>query len=91
MVKKCPFILNAFVLSGNKNISILVVWLNLKELEKIVNHDFRSNPIVTEVQMDLIIDVADDLVLPLNFNIEHTKNCPVCNENHNYDYYLEDW
>ena len=89
MVKKCPFMLNAFSLSGNKNISILIVGFNLKVLEKIVNYHFRSNPIVTEVQMDLIVDVADDLVLPLNFNIEHTKNCPVCNENHDHDYLLE--
>ena len=85
MIKKCPFMLNAFSLSGNKNISILVVGLNLKVLDKIVNHHFRSNPAVTEVQMDIIVDVADDLVLPLNFNIEHTKNCPVCNENHNHE------
>ena len=89
MVKKCPFMLNAFSLSGKKNISVLIVGFNLKALEKIVNHHFRSNPIVTEVQMDLIVDVADDLVLPLNFNIEHTKNCPVCNENHDHDYLLE--
>ena len=85
MVKKCPFMLNAFSLSGNLNISIIVVGLDLHVLERIVNYHFRSNPAVTKVQMELIVDVADDLVLPLNFNIEHTKNCPVCNENHNYE------
>ncbi|MHA2282252.1 MAG: Lrp/AsnC family transcriptional regulator [Promethearchaeota archaeon] len=90
MIRKCPFMLNAFSLSGNKNISILVVGLTFKVLEQIVNHHFRSNPVVTEVQMDIIVDVVEDLVLPLNFNIEHTKICPVCNENHNHDYYLED-
>jgi len=84
MVKKCPFMLNAFVLSGNVNISIIVVGLDLHILERIVNFHFRRNPAVTKVKMDLIVDVADDLVLPLNFNIEHTKNCPVCNENHNH-------
>ncbi|MHA1986744.1 MAG: Lrp/AsnC family transcriptional regulator [Promethearchaeota archaeon] len=89
MIKKCPFMLNAFSLSGNKNISIIVVGFDLRILEKIVNYHFRSNPIVSEVQMDLIVDVAEDLVLPLNFNIEHAKNCPVCNENHNHDYNLE--
>lgn len=85
MVKKCPFMLNAFSLSGNLNISIIVVGLDLHVLERIVNYHFRRNPAVTKVQMELIVDVADDLVLPLNFNIEHTKNCPVCNENHNYE------
>jgi DNA-binding Lrp family transcriptional regulator len=85
MVKKCPFLLNAFNLSGNKNISILVVGLNFRILEQIVNHHFRRNPAVTKVQMELIVEVAEDLVLPLNFNIEHTNNCPVCNENHNHE------
>ncbi|MFX1457019.1 MAG: Lrp/AsnC family transcriptional regulator [Promethearchaeota archaeon] len=82
MIKKCPYLLNAFSLSGNKNISILVVGLNLKALEQIVNHHFRTNPVITEVQMDIILDVAEDLVLPLNFNIKQTKNCPICNEDY---------
>jgi hypothetical protein len=82
--------LNAFSLSGNKNISILVVALNFKVLEQIVNHHFRRNPAITETQLDLIVDVAEDLILPITFNIEHTKNCPVCNEKHNHDYNLED-
>lgn len=85
MVKKCPFMLNAMKLSGDLNLSIFVVGLNLIVLERIVNFHFRRNPAVTKVQMDLIVDVADDLVLPLTFNIEHTKNCPICNENHNHE------
>ncbi len=82
MVKKCPFMLNAMKLSGDVNLSIFLVGLDLRGLERIVNYHFRRNPAVTKVQMDIIVDVADDLVLPLNFNIQHTKNCPVCNENH---------
>ena len=85
MVNKCPCMLNAFNLSGKKNISIIIVGLNLSILERIVNHHFRRNPAVTKVQMSLIIDVADDLVLPLNFNVEHTKTCPVCNEDHSHE------
>lgn len=84
MVKKCPFMLNAMKLSGNLNLSIIVVGLDFHVLERIVNFHFRRNPVVTKVQMELIIDVADDLVLPLNFNTEQTKNCPVCNEKHNH-------
>jgi len=85
MVKKCPFMLNAMKLSGDLNLSIFVVGLNLIVLERIVNFHFRRNPAVTKVQMELIVDVADDLVLPLTFNIEHTKKCPICNENHNHE------
>ena len=90
MVKKCPFMLNAFILSGNMNISILVVGLNLSVLERIINYHFRRNPAVSKVQMELIVDVAEDLVLPLNFNIVHTQACPICNDDHNHDYNSED-
>jgi DNA-binding Lrp family transcriptional regulator len=85
MVKKCPFMLNAMKLSGDVNLSIFLVGLDLRGLERIVNYHFRRNPAVSRVNMELIVDVADDLVLPLNFNIEHTRNCPVCNENHNHE------
>ncbi len=84
MVRKCPFMLSAMKLSGDVNLSIIVVGLDLHLLERIVNYHFRRNPAITKVKMELIVDVADDLVLPLNFDIEHTKNCPVCNENHNH-------
>ena len=83
MVKKCPFMLNAMKLSGELNLSIIVVGLDLHLLERIINYHIRRNPTVRKVQMELIVDVADDLVLPLNCNIEHANNCPVCNENHN--------
>ena len=85
MVKKCPFMLNAMILSGELNLSIIIVGLDLHLLERIVNYHFRRNSAVKKVQMELIVDVADDLVQPLNFNIEHTNNCLVCNENHNHE------
>ncbi|MHA2182688.1 MAG: Lrp/AsnC family transcriptional regulator [Promethearchaeota archaeon] len=90
MIRKCPFMLNAFSLSGKRNISILVVGLNLKVIEQIVNYHFRRNPFVSKVQLELIVDVAEDLVLPLNFNIAQTKICPICNENHDHDEYSKD-
>jgi DNA-binding Lrp family transcriptional regulator len=79
MIKKCPFMLNAFRLSGTNNISILIVGLDFHFLEYITNFHFRRNPAVLKAKMELIVDVAEDLILPLNFNIEHTQNCPICN------------
>lgn len=84
MIKKCPFMLNAFRLSGTNNVSILVVGLNFHLLEQITNFHFRRNPAISKVSLEVIVDVAEDLVLALNFNIEHTQKCPICNENH-YD------
>ncbi|MFX1419540.1 MAG: Lrp/AsnC family transcriptional regulator [Promethearchaeota archaeon] len=70
IVKNCPFMLNAFRLSGNSNISILIVGLNLKDLDQIVNMHFRNDPDVCDVHIDVISDVVNDFVLPIDLNLE---------------------
>jgi DNA-binding Lrp family transcriptional regulator len=85
-VKKCPYMLNAFRLSGSSNISILIVSNHISDLDRIINQHFRSNPDVSSVQMDIITDVVNDFVLPFDFNFAkcgHTKDgkcCGACNK-----------
>ncbi len=81
IVKNCPFMLNAFRLSGNMNLSIILAGVNYKDIDKVINYHFRNNPDILNVTMEAIVDVADDMVFPLNLNSEHQKICPVCNEN----------
>jgi len=71
IVKKCPFMLNAFRLSGNSNLSILVVGLNFKDIDHIVNHHFRNDPNVVCVHIDIIADVVNDFVLPIDLNLDY--------------------
>jgi len=71
LVKKCPYMLNAFRLSGTSNLSILLVSNKLTHLDEIVNHHFRKDPNVSEVYMDIITDVTNDFVLPFDFNFEN--------------------
>jgi Lrp/AsnC family leucine-responsive transcriptional regulator len=86
IVKKCPYMLNAFRLSGSSNISILIVSNHISNLDKIVNQHFRSNPDVTSVQLDIITDVVNDFVLPFDFNFTKCGNtedgncCGICND-----------
>ncbi|MFW9942974.1 MAG: Lrp/AsnC family transcriptional regulator [Candidatus Thorarchaeota archaeon] len=80
IVKNCPFMLNAFRLSGNTNLSIIAAGLNYKDIDKVINYHFRNNPEILNVVMEIIFDVVDDLILPLSLNSEHQKICPVCNE-----------
>ncbi|MHA2391861.1 MAG: Lrp/AsnC family transcriptional regulator [Promethearchaeota archaeon] len=80
IVRNCPFMLNGFKLSGTMNFSILTTGTSYKDIEKVINHHFRSDSKITLVTMEVIIDVADDLVLPLKLNSEYQKICPVCNE-----------
>jgi DNA-binding Lrp family transcriptional regulator len=70
IVKCCPFLLNAFRLSGESNISILMAGLNYKDLDIVVNNHFRNNPDVISVHIDIIADVVNDFVLPIDLNLE---------------------
>ena len=81
LVKNCPYMLNAFRLSGASNLSILVISNKLSHLDEIINHHFRKNPNVSEVYMDIITDVINDFVLPLDFNFDScglNKNGQCC-------------
>ncbi len=73
IVESCPFMLIAFRLSGSTNISILVAGSSLKDLDHVVNHHLRGDPEVITVHMDIIEDVAGDLVLPIDFNHDYNK------------------
>ncbi len=72
-VGKYPFLLNAFRLSGDKNMSVLLTSLKLKELDKIVNFHFRNKPEISDVSMDLITDVMRNFVLLLDLNFDNCK------------------
>ncbi|MFW9820092.1 MAG: Lrp/AsnC family transcriptional regulator [Candidatus Thorarchaeota archaeon] len=73
MVKKCPFMLNAFRLSGESNMSILMIGLSLKDLDYVVNHHFRNDHEICDVHIDVISDVVNDFVLPVDLNLEDGK------------------
>lgn len=81
IVRNCPFMLNGFRLSGTMNFSILITGTSYKEIEKVINHHFRGHSEITLITMEIIVDVADDLVMPLNLNSKYQKICPICNEN----------
>jgi len=88
LVKNCPYMLNAFRLSGKSNLSILVVSNKLAHLDEIVNHHFRKDPNILEVYMDIITDVTNDFVLPFDFNFENcglTSNNQCCGKCCAYD------
>ena len=70
MAKFCPFMLNAFRLSGSHNIMILLTSSKLDKLDNIVNYHFRSDPAVTSVSMNMITEIAKDFILPVDFESE---------------------
>lgn len=73
MAKYCPFIVNAFRLSGKYNLCVLLANTKVEKLYNIVNFHFRAEPNVKKISMDLITDFAKDFVLPIDFNNETLK------------------
>jgi Lrp/AsnC family leucine-responsive transcriptional regulator len=73
LVKNCPYMLNAFRLSGSSNISIMIASDKLAHLDEIVNHHFRKDPNISEVYMDIVTDVINDFVIPFDFNFEDCR------------------
>ena len=75
MAKCCPFMLNAFRLSGEHNICILLASSKLEKLDNIVNYHFRNNPEVHSASLQIVTEIADDLILPIDFDSEeHEPN-----------------
>ena len=70
MAKCCPFMLNAFRLSGEHNISILLASSKLDKLDNIINYHFRKNPDIGSVSMEIVTDIAKDFILPIDFDSE---------------------
>jgi DNA-binding Lrp family transcriptional regulator len=82
MAKCCPFMLNAFRLSGAHNICILLASSKLEKLDAVVNYHFRNNPDVSMSSMEIVTEIAKDLILPIDFDSEdHEPNDEVgCGE-----------
>jgi DNA-binding Lrp family transcriptional regulator len=70
LVNKCPFMLIGFKSTGSQNINILVASPNLRFLDKLVNHHFRNNNNVEEISANIITEVSNDLILPLNLRFD---------------------
>ena len=70
MAQHCPFMLNAFRISGEHNLIILLTSSKLSKLDNIVNYHFRNNPSIQSVSMELVIDIAKDFILPVDFESE---------------------
>ena len=70
MVRSCPFMLNAFHLSGDHDVFIFLASSKLEKLYNIVDYHFRKNPEVDSVSMEIVTEIAKDFVLPIDLEAE---------------------
>ena len=62
--------INVFRLSGGWNVSLLLASLKLEDLDKIINYHFRNDKEVQKIQMEIITDISENYVIPLNILFE---------------------
>nr|MDO8114091.1 Lrp/AsnC family transcriptional regulator [Candidatus Sigynarchaeota archaeon] len=53
---RCPFMINVFKRSGQKNLSVFLAATNMQKLESIIDRHFRSNPQIISVETSFVVD-----------------------------------
>ncbi|HEC41121.1 MAG TPA: Lrp/AsnC family transcriptional regulator [bacterium] len=71
MARSCPFMLNAFHLSGDNDVLVFLASSKLEKLYNIVEYHFRNNPEVIKVSMEVVTEIAKDFILPIDLEIEN--------------------
>ena len=84
-MEECPYYFNSFLTSGKHNLSILLVGENVRSLVSCVDSHIRSNPLVKEMEFNVILTPIRSFVIPIEFHPEKKqttpcgKNCAGCN------------
>jgi len=58
-------VIHAYRTSGTNSFSIVIASFEFKDLELIVNHHFRNNPLIKSASMEIITEILSDFVLPI--------------------------
>jgi len=90
MFRNCPFFLNGFVISGEKNLMLLFAGEDLASLESIIDERLRPDKDVQGADFNIIISSIKDFIMPIKM-IERPlnkspcgvdyKECPAYHEN----------
>jgi DNA-binding Lrp family transcriptional regulator len=77
MFRNCPFFLNGFVISGEKNLMLLFAGEDLASLESIIDERLRPDEDVQSADFNIIISSIKDFVMPVKI-VERPLNKPPC-------------
>ena len=77
MFRNCPFFLNGFVVSGEKNLMLLLAGEDLASLESIIDEHLRPDEDVQSADFNIMISSIKDFVMPIKM-IERPLKDPPC-------------
>jgi len=77
MFRQCPFFLNGFVISGEKNLMLLFGGEDLASLESIIDERLRPDKDVQSADFNIIISSIKDFIMPIKL-VERPLKEPPC-------------
>jgi DNA-binding Lrp family transcriptional regulator len=64
-LSKCPLYLNGFLTSGRYNLTILLIGENMRSIVSCVDSHLRPDPIIKEMEFNLVVTPVRDFVVPV--------------------------
>ncbi len=86
--EKCPLFLNGFVTSGKHNLCLFLVIEDLASLDACMDSHIRGNPLVSDVELSVVVSSARDVVSPLKL-IRRKTEVSSCGEQCDKCYYYK--
>jgi len=85
MKEKCPLFLNGFITSGRHNLCLFLVFEDISSVNACIDHDLRENPLVSDVEVSIVVSSAREVIVPMNLRPRKNKTsscgrqCNKCN------------
>lgn len=76
MFRDCPYFLNGFIVSGKDNLCLLFVGEDVATLEAIVDGHLRLHEEIQNVEFNIIIGAAKDLIMPIKMDVKSFNRTP---------------
>ncbi|MDG6218157.1 MAG: Lrp/AsnC family transcriptional regulator [Candidatus Thermoplasmatota archaeon] len=77
MFRNCPFFLNGFVISGEKNLMLLLAGEDLSSLESMIDERLRSDEDVQSADFNIMISSIKEFIMPIKM-VEKPLKIPPC-------------
>ncbi|HLD06326.1 MAG TPA: winged helix-turn-helix transcriptional regulator [Candidatus Nanoarchaeia archaeon] len=69
-MKGCPFFVNGFVMSGEKNASAYLINDSLKKIDEIINHHLRADGSVSSIVSNVVVSAVKDHIVTMDMSAE---------------------
>jgi Lrp/AsnC family leucine-responsive transcriptional regulator len=75
-LNKCPLYLNGFLTSGKYNLTVLLIGENMRSIVSCVDSSLRPNPIIKDMEFNLVVTPVRDFVVPIMPHLDKKKITP---------------